>query len=344
MDLGFIELMPTAALLVDEALQAKKGENILLVTDSRIGRYPGTKQLGQAMAAAFAERGIDFNMVTFRGRNRLREDMPDATVEMIKKADAAVLLLSQSFLYTDAFRRIILEREKTRLLHLPLGQDINGTDDIFYNMPKTKEEFYAVADVGTKLETALLDKPHTLHVTAPNGTDLVFTIGKGLSKVQNGLANRPLAMTTMPCGSVALSVDFGSANGKLVFDQRFNALKDHWLVDPIELTVENGYVSKIEGGTEAALFRDLVEKAPYPREKMLQVIEFGVGFNKNAGLDGIDAGEWEQVYGAGHIGMGANVNFGGTNALPWHEDGMMANVTLESDGVLILKDGEYCLS
>ncbi len=314
-----------------------------MVTDSRIGRYPGTEQLGQAMVAALAEREIDFNMVTFRARNYPREDMPAATVEMIKNADAAVLLLSQSFLYTDAFKRILLEREKTRVLNLPLGQDIDGTDDIFYNLPKTKEDFYAIADIGTALAKALLDKPHHMHVTAPNGTDLTFTIGKGLSKIQNGLANYPLAMTTMPCGSVALSVDFGSANGKLVYDHRFNALKDHYLVDPIVFTVENGYATKIEGGVEAALFQKMVDESPYPPEKMLHVIEFGVGYNRGAGFDGIDAGEWELVYGAGHVGMGANVNFGGTNAIPWHEDGMMANVTVEADGIVVVKDGEFCL-
>ena len=343
MDLNFVEFMPFAAILADEAMALKKEENVLIATDSRVGRYPGSEPILQAIAAAMAEREIDFNLVTITGRNVRGKGMPDATVEMILRSDACVALFSQSFLYTAAWRKVQLSDRKTRIITLPLGEDIAGTDDMYYNLPKTREEFNALADLGGRLKERSSGRPHRVHVSAANGTDVVLEIGSLRQEINTGKSLQPGDMSSIPAGNLAAGATYGSANGRIVFDERFNLFKDRFLRDPIQLTVENSCITKIEGGIEAEAFKNAVDSLPYPKEKILNLAEFGLGFNKGADFFGIDAGEWEKVYGAAHFGIGSNAPFGGSIDIPFHEDGMVAGACVEIDGETVTENGEFCI-
>ena len=343
MVLEFVELMPFASLLVDEAMAIRPDENAVIVTDTRIGKYPGIGQLVQAIAAALAERGIDFNIITFKARNIRNQSMPAYTEEIIRSADTAIILLSQSFLYTEAWQRIILGDKKARIITLPLGEDVNGTDDIYYKLPKTKEEMYRIVEIGEMLEERLMKGHHTVRVSAPNGTDLTFRSGERRIYLGKGIVRRPNEISVIPAGGISVGVNGGSANGTIVFDQRFNLFKTRYLESPIICTVENGHVTKLSGGIEAKRFEEYVRSLPYPREQVLNIAEFGVGFNNISSFDGVDAGEWEQVYGASHIGIGADAGFGGQVAIPFHEDGMIAKSTVTIDGEDVCRDGEFIL-
>ncbi|MBR0051815.1 MAG: hypothetical protein IJP57_07690 [Firmicutes bacterium] len=150
-------------------------------------------------------------------------------------------------------------------------------------------------------------------------------------------------LQAIPAGNLAAGATFGSANGRIVFDERFNLFKDRFLRDPIQLTVENSRITKIEGGIEAEAFKNAVDSLPYPKEKILNLAEFGLGFNKGADFFGIDAGEWEKVYGAAHFGIGSNAPFGGAVDIPFHEDGMVAGAFVEIDGETVTENGEFCI-
>ncbi len=70
MDLNFVEFMPFAAILADEAMALKKEENVLIVTDSRVGRYPGSESILQAIAAGNLAAGATFGVCQRQDRVR----------------------------------------------------------------------------------------------------------------------------------------------------------------------------------------------------------------------------------------------------------------------------------
>ena len=343
MDLSFVEMMPLASLIVDEALRIHPGENAVIVTDSRVGRYPGAGQIIKALAAALAERGIEFNVVTFRARNVRGDSIPVPTLDILRNADAAVLLVSQSYLYTASWHTVMRGKNKARMITLPPAEDAKGTDNLFYKLPKTKEDFYSVAEVGEKLAKVLSPGKHIARVTAANGTDVTFSMNDLSRMIGTGKAVEPGTFSGLPAGGCSVGIGGGDACGTIVFDRRFNLFKQRYLADPIILRVDQGRIFDISGGSEARQFESYVDALPYDREKILNVAEFGLGFNPLASMDGVDAGEWELVLGAAHFGIGADAGFGGSVAVPFHEDGMIENASVEIDGVMITDNGRFLI-
>jgi len=51
--------------------------------------------------------------------------------------------------------------------------------------------------------------------------------------------------------------------------------------------------------------------------------------------------ESERARGTSHFGFGANIEFGGQNESSYHVDFVIKKPTIEVDGTIICKDGEY---
>ena len=71
------------------------------------------------------------------------------------------------------------------------------------------------------------------------------------------------------------------------------------------------------------------------------IAQLSFGLNPMCRMQGIML-EDEGVYGTSHIGIGTSTLLGGTVKAPMHFDIIMWNPTLELDGVVVLRDGEWC--
>ena len=305
-DLKFIELMGVAKVVVDDCLGIRKGEKVLLTIDSRVSDYPGIAELTQALAAAMTERELDPTIVTYEARVKKGSEIPELVTAAVMEADVLIALNSTSYLHSSAFPKIYHPGGKLRVLLLPAGESVNrGGDAIYRLLPRNKEEMLEVAELTKKVGARLADKPHTVHFTAANGTDLTFDLGKLRMNVLTGICKEPGSSALLPGGTLSLGVDEGMANGTLVVDAELAKIPG-LLKEPIVFPIKDGYATSVEGGEEAKILREIIDQVPYPMQEKMCVAEFGLGMNAKAQLNG-DSSEGERIFGGAHIGFGANM-------------------------------------
>jgi len=152
--------------------------------------------------------------------------------------------------------------------------------------------------------------------------------------------NRPagkLYYYLYPTGEFNVAPIEGTANGKLVIDLTMHHLG--LLGSPIELTVKDGRVTQIDGGTDARILRDFLETYGDENAYMCPA-EASVGVNAKAVIRGIQR-EDKNVMGTMHFGLGTNVDVGGSIMSKIHMDGVILEPTLYVDGVKRIEHGRF---
>ncbi len=329
-----------ARLIVEESMKLKSSDKVLITTDTGAGDYLGMEELIQALFVVMTERGIDPAIITYEAREKKGAEIPPVVMSAILDSDAVISLNSLTYLHSLAFPKILARPIK--FLLIPPGASVTcGWDCVYRMLPRTREELYSVAEKTLAVANRLRDAPHKVHFTASNGTDVTFSLGKLKAHLATGVFDGP-GFEILPNGQMALGVDEGSANGVVVVDAEM-ALIHRLLKDPVTFRVNDGVVTSVEGEGDAQIVKSIIDSADYPEAMKMNFAEFGLGLNKNALLNG-DTGEGEHIYGAAHIGIGANVSFGGNVSIPaWHFDSIIPKATVEVDGKLLVKDGEYIL-
>jgi leucyl aminopeptidase (aminopeptidase T) len=138
-----------------------------------------------------------------------------------------------------------------------------------------------------------------------------------------------------PTGEFNVAPIEGSANGKLVIDLTMHHLGRLWT--PIELYVEKGRVTRIEGGADARILRDYLEVYGDENAYMCPA-EASVGVNAKAVVRGIQR-EDKNIMGTMHFGLGTNIDVGGSVKSKIHMDGVILEPTLYVDGVKRIDNG-----
>jgi leucyl aminopeptidase (aminopeptidase T) len=190
---------------------------------------------------------------------------------------------------------------------------------VFADFPALAPRAYRLAD--------LLSDARIARVTAPGGTDLMVDLTGRTAVPITAMAQRPGEKNGCPDIEAFIAPLEASANGVVVVDA--SASVAGVLAEPIRITVENGRAVVIEGGEGAAKVRAALEAAG--TEAVYQLAEFAFGLNPNGIIRGVIV-EDEGVAGTGHIALGSNIHFGGTNDAPLHLDFVYHDPTLWLDG------------
>ncbi len=121
-------------------------------------------------------------------------------------------------------------------------------------------------------ERAQAGKDDTFHLTAPNGTDL-----RGRLSFQSGFKTNqpPRGWMFFPSGDMAEHPE-SPVNGTVVFDQ-MEGFMGH-LKEPVRLTVEDHWVTRVEGGEEAKWLEHLMDRF----EKGRYFCEVAIGVHPKA--------------------------------------------------------------
>ncbi len=326
----------TAKLIADDSLGIRKEDQILLVVGDGIERAEGVCDLYAALKEELYDRGFLPTIISYRAGAGV--EPPALVEEACCGADVIITMHVRGFLHSAAFPRVQKNKKPdAKVLMLPTS---NADGYMERLMPKTKEAFYEVAEITQKIGGRFLGGPHTVRLSAPNGTDLTFSIGQLNGWNHTGIGKKPGSFAMLPAGTLNVGVDEGSAEGTLVVDT-FTATKDEPLRDKIVFEIHDGYAASITGSFEAEDFLAAAEKVPgTPREKFC-VAEFGLGFVRAADYH-ISLGDGEHVFGGAHIGIGSNVSFGGNTCIAsWHSDSLILHATVELDGVRIEENGNY---
>lgn len=132
-----------------------------------------------------------------------------------------------------------------------------------------------------------------------------------------------------------MAPDEESTEGTVVWDTTVHGIG--LLDEPVELTVEDGWVTDISGGREADEFQETLDKAD--ENARYCAAEFSIGINPDAEIMGRMRTD-KKVEGAVHIATGANKDLGGDIQSDIHIDGTIRYPDVWVDDRKLVEDSE----
>ncbi len=263
--------------------------------------------------------------------------------DTIQKLEPVIQALGSSKMFVDL--------SVEGLLHAPeLPQILKmGTRGIMVSNehPEALERLAPDAAVEERVKAGMkmLRGAKEMHVTSPIGTDLTVRVEGAVVGGVWGFTKRPGTMTHWPGGLCLCFPPKGAARGKLVMGKGdVNLTFKRYLEAPITLTVEDDYVTRIDGdGVDAELFKSYI--AAWGDREAYAVSHVGWGMNKGARWDSLPFYDKRDFNGtelrafAGNFlySTGAN-EIAGRHTLG-HFDLPMRNCTVTLDGQPVVKDG-----
>lgn len=319
------------------------GDKVLVISDTA-----ADQRVWEAVMSILADLDTDPAMTLFSPRPADYLDPPAAVCEAMLRSDANVLLASTGMLHSPASFAAMAAGIPSICMDggMPLEAFQSGavTEDMTAMQVMKHQVGHRVFGTDAK----------TCRVTSRWGSDLTYSVEdrifppplpgpdydpfKVFSLADD--EDRPgasLLCHLFPTGELNVPPVEGSADGVLVVDCTIHHIGR--IHTPIALTVESGRITRIEGGSEARILRDYLER--YGDENAYNFpAEASIGVNREAVVRGIQR-EDKNIFGAMHFGIGTNVDVGGTVASKIHMDGVVLEPTLEVDGEKRIEDGRF---
>lgn len=186
---------------------------------------------------------------------------------------------------------------------------------------------------GDRLRT-VLESGSTVRVTHPNGTDLSVGIRGARISVSDGTTGPGDGLqppwTWLPAGEVFLTVEPGSAQGRLVVDiVHFRGET----VEGLELTVSEGRVQSMEAASGFDALQAFYQNGPEGRD-LLTVIDFGInpGITSQRLLSYMTSGMFTVFFGGDWWA-------GGDLGITWNLDFHQPGTTIRVDDRVVVEDG-----
>jgi hypothetical protein len=318
------------------------GMRVLVITD-----FAHDPRVWQVIMATLSELGADASLAIFDARPADYYDPPQAVCEAMLNVDLNVLVST------------------TGMLHAPasMAAQIAGIPVICLDGGMTLEMFQSGAVTEDQREMAVRHHyvatnimgadARVCRVTSRHGTDLTYSVegrifppklpdenfipykANHLSKTSNRKSS--LYRFLFPNGELNICPVEFTANGKLVFDLCIHKIGR--IREPIELTINDGRITKIDGGADAFSLRNYL--AEYADENgYICPAEASIGINSKARIRGVQR-EDKNIMGSMHFGLGTNVDVGGTIKSNIHMDGVILQPTLYVDGDLRIEEGRF---
>ncbi len=182
--------------------------------------------------------------------------------------------------------------------------------------------------IGTRV-CELWEATDICRVTSPQGTDVSFQLKPRKADLGTGKLERPGMDDFFPGMQTNIAPVEESINGVIVVDASDSV--QGVVHTPYSMTMENGVIAKVEGGSEADNMREWLAGCNDPT--IYKLCHFSLGLNPQAGISGRMI-EDERKLAAVDFGFGyQNPDFGGTVGLSdFHMDIMMATPTVILDG------------
>lgn len=304
-------------------LNAEPDDEVVIVTDSAI-----EESVWAALFAAANERDLDPTVVLIPPREEHGNDPTAAAAEAMHGADLCLMVTSTAITHSEAgaaaqeagVKCIAMDEMEPDILRSgAAGADYEAMQGI----AQALGEIYAEGS--------------EMRITSEHGTDVVGDIdGQTYWPIAGKIVeNATQNICAFPDGEVGVAPDEGSTQGTVVWDTTVHGIG--LLDDPIELTVEDGWVTEIDGGREADEFRETLDNAD--ENAWYCAAELSIGINPDAEISGRMRTD-KKVEGAVHIATGANKDLGGEIQSDLHIDGTIRHPTVWVDDRKIVDDGD----
>ncbi len=317
-----IRLPAGVTAVVKVCADVQPGEHAVVVTDTP------KADIAELIAEGCRRAGAETVIVSMTPRSAHGEEPPSTVAAAMEAAD--VLFMPTSFSLSHAPARIRACQRGARALSmadLTLKQLSEGG---------LTADFEAEA-IRVAWVTERLNAHQRLHITTPAGTDLTLSVAGRKANAADCLCRRPGMLGSPPDIEANVAPLETSAEGVAVIDGSIPHPELGLLKHPVILTFREGLIVAIEGGSEAAILRRILDAPGLDSTRVLA--EFGVGLNRRAQLCGSML-EDEGADGTIHLGIGANLALGGTNRAPLHVDCVIRSATVMLDGdQFLIRDG-----
>lgn len=198
-----------------------------------------------------------------------------------------------------------------------------------------------------KAAAARIEASREMTVASPAGTELRCPLGEFPAISEYGFVDEPGRWDHWPSGFVLTWPNEGGARGRIVIDRGDILLpQKSYAADPIVLTVENGYATRIEGGVDAELLREYMATFDDPEAYAISHIGWGLqprahrgvlGLYDREATIGMDARAYEGNF---LFSLGPNNEAGGKRTTACHIDIPLRGCTVKLDGEEVVRAGK----
>ncbi len=202
---------------------------------------------------------------------------------------------------------------------------------------------------AVKVHSKRLRSVKRMHVTSASGTDLHIALEGAPSGGNWGYTSKPGTMTHFPGGLVLAFPKSGSVNGRLVLGVGdVNLAFKRYIEQPIDLTIEDDHITKIEGsGVDAQLMREYLAawEACDGHRAAYAVSHVGYGLNDAARFDSMamfdkrDFNGTELRCAAGSFLYSTGANETAGRYTLGHFDLPLKHCTVSLDDMLVVHEG-----
>ena len=322
----------------------RPGDRFAILTDDQMDPL-----IWQAMMAALHAKGAEVCLCLYPKRAYHCADPSPMAVGAAKEADVVIALTTTALNSgTPGLRTIRSEGGAKGKTPIWLWEEINQEILIDGGGSCTEDDIREMCEMQRRMGE-ICDAGKTIRVTTPAGTDLTADI-TGYPK--GALAGRwgaipferdagsgrfGLSSGTWPFGEFHVEPKGGTANGVVVWDHTGQFPAGHWH-EPVTVQIENGKVTDISGGHEAAQIRDYLQT--FGDESSLLVGgEISIGTNRKCPPYTGNMRSEKKRYGAMHFGIGHGADRGEVVSKLRYE-GICDRVTMiVDDKHVIARDG-----
>jgi len=312
-----LELSPVSRRIVEQLAEVTEGEEALVISD------PAKVGVGRAIANAARAVGADATLAVMPQLDAHGNEPPDTVAAAMEATDVAFTATTHAITHTrarlaasDAGTRVVVLRGVTEEMMIEGGMNTDYEE--------LRRVTAAVRDVFTAASEA--------RVTSPAGTDVRVNVEGRQAFSLDGYFH-DYGFSALPGGESPTCPQKEGTDGTIVIDYSMDNIGH--LDEPIELTVENGTVTAIDGGSEAEKLREIVDGAGgHPRN----LAEFAIGTNPDARLVG-NLAEDKKKSGTVHFAVGDDTSLGGDLESEIHLDGLVLDPTVVLDGETIVDEG-----
>ena len=321
------EVTSAALKLVRDFMLVKEGENVVITADTS-----ADFRVVEAVAGAAYSVGANPVIIHYPTSGKAYEEPIRPVADAVEHADVWIELAYYCSMHTPCFRKAMENGARFTCL--------NGMDVIMLVNTVGRVNYDVLIEFGEYL-TDKVHRSNEVIVTDKNGTNLVgYNQGRGVK--HSGQRATKKGYPVMLGGQVSWCPVEETINGKLIFDSALFPPDTLGLLNSnVELTLEKGVVTKIEGGKDAAIFEKWLNKFNDPN--MFRLAHYSIGFNPGVTKPTGRIVEDERLFGCIEMGIGSQGAslMGACWDAASHTDGIVSKPTILLDGYKLEENGIY---
>ncbi len=322
--------------VLTNSLNAKK-EGVLIISDYGEGWKQCAPILATGYYMASQSLGLETAVVMqgIKARDQVAEEPVKQAMKKLKENNIVILSLSNRLGKLGGigvFREHIKKgRHKyastTGLIGLKTDQTYALAEAININYKKINK-------LGESIKEQL-DWAREIRIVTVAGTNLKIDVTGHNASTNTGYIKKESSGGNIPAGEVYIAPIRARVDGTLVIDGSSRHKRGTMLIQkPIRMTIKQGMITNIEGGTEAKILRgslDWIKNKVKMPSNATMIGEIGIGINPRARIVGSTIVD-EKAYGTAHIGIGGNSWFGGHVFSSLHLDQVFKSPIITIDG------------